>query len=61
MEKVTLKIHNYFDAKLENVKTGEIKTFKAYNQVQDAWFEKIRDSGTTGFIADYISGGILFE
>lgn len=56
MEKVTLKIHNYFDAKLENTKTGEIKTFKAYNQVQDNWFAKLRDSGSDR-IANNISVG----
>lgn len=56
MEKVTLKIHNYFDAKLENVRTGEVKTFKAYNQVQDNWFAKLRDSGSDR-IAKYISVG----
>ena len=56
MEKVTLKIHNYFDAKLENVETGEVRTFKAYNQVQDSWFECIRDSGSSQ-IATYISVG----
>lgn len=56
MEKVTLKIHNYFDAKLENTKTGEIKTFKAYNQVQDGWFSILRDSGSFD-IASYISVG----
>lgn len=56
MEKVTLKIHNYFDAKLENVRTGEVKTFKAYNQVQDNWFSKFRDSGNNR-IATNISVG----
>lgn len=56
MEKVTLKIHNYFDAKLENIKTGEVKTFKAYNQVQDNWFSKLRDSENEN-IASGISVG----
>ena len=58
MEKVSLKIHNYFDARLENIKTGEVKTFRAYNQVQDNWFSEIRDSGySSNHIADHISVG----
>lgn len=56
MEKVTLKIHNYFDAKLENTKTGKVTTFKAYNQVQDNWFAKLRDS-SSDYIARSISVG----
>lgn len=56
MEKVTLNIHNYFDAKLENTKTGAVKMFKAYNQVQDNWFAKLRDSGRNR-IAKNISVG----
>ncbi len=56
MEKVMLKVHNYFVAKLENVGTGEIKTFKAYNQVQDNWFAKLRDSGDANIARGIVVG-----
>lgn len=44
MENIRLVVHNFFDAVLENVKTGEKKTYRAYNQVQNAWFSYTRDS-----------------
>lgn len=55
MEKIKLAVHNFFDAVLENTETGEKKTYRAYNQVQDAWFSYTRDSGAA---SNKIMGGL---